>query len=281
MTYDFNRKGTDKMNRLADYHIHTFFSGDSEAKTDEIVKSAIEKGLSSICITDHLDFDYIVDDVLFELDKDKYFEYFENLREEYRDLLDIRIGIETGLEPDKSKRLDDFINRHNYDFIIGSSHLVNGIDPFYPEYFNGRTDYQAFLEYFESIKTNLKYCKNFDVYGHIDYVVRYSPNKDFNYKVFDYCDIINEILKNLIHNGKGIEINTSGYRSGLSNPNPNTEIIKMYRELGGEIITIGSDAHRPQDIAYNFNKAVEILKGCGFKYYTEFKNRKPEFIKLD
>ena len=88
MTYDFNRKGTDKMNRLADYHIHTFFSGDSEAKTDEIVKSAIEKGLSSICITDHLDFDYIVDDVLFELDKDKYFEYFENLREEYRDLLD-------------------------------------------------------------------------------------------------------------------------------------------------------------------------------------------------
>ena len=92
------------MNRLADYHIHTFFSGDSEAKTDEIVKSAIEKGLSSICITDHLDFDYIVDDVLFELDKDKYFEYFENLREEYRDLLDIRIGIETGLEPDKSKR---------------------------------------------------------------------------------------------------------------------------------------------------------------------------------
>ena len=128
---------------------------------------------------------------------------------------------------------------------------------------------------------NVKTCDFFNVYGHIDYVVRYSPNKDFNYKVFDYCDIINEILKNLIHNGKGIEINTSGYRSGLSNPNPNTEIIKMYRELGGEIITIGSDAHRPQDIAYNFNKVVEILKGCGFKYYTEFKNRKPEFIKLD
>lgn len=266
--------------RIADYHIHSLFSADSEALTEEIVKTALSKGLSSICITDHLDFDYSDNGVLFELDKDEYFYFFKNLKEKYKDLLDIRIGIETGLEPDKAERLDDFINRHNYDFIIGSSHLVNGIDPYYPEYFYGRDDYQAFFEYFESIATNLKYCKNFDVYGHIDYVVRYSPNKSKNYKVSDYLEILKEILKELIYNGKGIEVNTSGYRSGLSNPNPSFEIIKLYKELGGEIITLGSDAHKPQDIAYNFEKAIELIKACGFKYYSEFKNRRPEFIKL-
>lgn len=274
-------KGLIKMTtNLADYHIHTFFSGDSNASPDTIVQTAIEKGLCSICITDHLDFDYIEDGIRFELDNDKYFNYLLELKNKYIDKLDIRIGIETGLEPGKAKRLYDFINRHDYDFVIGSSHLINGIDPYYPEYFYNKTDYQAFMEYFESILTNLKSCRNFDVYGHLDYVVRYSPNKDKNYILSDYSSVIDEILINLITNGKGIEINTSGFRSGLSNPNPRLEIIKRYHKLGGEIITLGSDAHYPKHIAYNFDKALEILKVCGFKYYTQFKNRKPEFIKL-
>lgn len=265
---------------LPDYHIHTYFSGDCETSLDDIAAASIKKGLKSICITDHQDFDFYAEGILYELDKDEYYEKMCEFREKYKGRLDVRIGIETGLEPKMADRLDEFINRHNYDFVIGSSHLINGYDPYYPEYFYGKTDYEAFKEYFETIVDNIKYCKNFDVYGHIDYVVRYSPNKDENYNYMDYIDLIDEILKRLIESGKGIEINTSGYKSGLKNPNPCYEIVKRYKELGGEIITLGSDSHKSEFIAYEFERTIEKIKACGFKYYTEFKNRKPEFIKI-
>lgn len=264
----------------ADYHIHTLLSGDSNASLDDIVNKAVSCGLHSICITDHLDFDYEEDGIKYELDKDEYFNTILHLREKYCKLIDIRIGIETGLEPDKHKRLDDFINRHEYDFVIGSSHMVNGIDPYYPEFFKEKSDREAFNEYFLSIIENLKYCNNFNVYGHIDYVVRYSPNKDKNYNFMEYIDFIDEILKKLINTDKGIEVNTNGLRTGLKNPNPCYDIIKRYRELGGTIITFGSDAHSPEYIAYAFKEVKEKIQECGFKYYTEFKNRTPEFIKL-
>lgn len=264
----------------SDYHIHTKFSGDSNAEFADIVTSALQKGLTEICITDHQDFGYIADGVLFELNSDEYYNTLCEISERYIDKLIIKKGIETGLEPEKAPLLHDFVNSHDYDFVIGSSHLVNGMDPYYPEYFNNRTDKQAFLEYFESILENLKYCHDFDVYGHIDYVVRYAPNKADNYHYSDFFEIIDEILKKLIDSGKGIEVNTSGYRSGLPFPNPCIDIIKRYHELGGEILTIGSDAHYSQHIGYNFDKIYTLLKESGINYYTTFHKRKPEFIKL-
>lgn len=265
---------------LSDYHIHTKFSGDCSTEPDILAATAIAKGLKTICITDHQDFGYTDDGVLYELDAMNYYNTMQEFSDKYRDKLDIRIGVETGLEPDKSTLLHDFVSSCDFDFVIGSSHLVNGVDPYYKEYFEGKTEKQALLEYFESILTNLNFCKDFDVYGHIDYVVRYAPNKDLNYSYQKYGDIIDEILKTLLSMGKGIEINTSGYRSGLSEPNPCTDIIRRYREFGGEIITIGSDAHFPEHIGYKFDSVSEILKRCGYKYYTIFKKRKTEFIKL-
>lgn len=265
---------------LSDYHIHTIFSGDCSIEPDVLAAAAITKGMNTICITDHQDFGYIEDDVLFELDALEYYNTMKAFSNTYKDKIDIRIGVETGLEPDKSTLLHDFITSCEFDFVIGSSHLINGVDPYYKEYFEGKTESQAFMEYFESILTNLNYCSDFDVYGHIDYVVRYSPDKNLNYSYQKYSDIIDEILKTLLSMDKGIEINTSGYRSGLGEPNPCIDIIRRYRDLGGEIITIGSDAHFPEHIGYKFDTVSEILKHCGYSYYTIFKNRKPEFIKL-
>lgn len=265
---------------LSDYHIHTKFSGDSEADFKDIVSSAVSKGLKEICITDHQDFGFVAEGVLFELDADEYFNTLCNISEKYCDDIIIKKGIETGLEPDKAKLIHNFVNSHPFDFVIGSSHLINGKDPYYKEYFEGKTEHEAFMEYFESILTNLDYCDDFDVYGHIDYVVRYSPNKNKNYSYQKYSEILDEILLKLIDKGKGIEINTSGYLSGLNAPNPCVDVIKRYREFGGEIITAGSDAHKPENIANRFLIATEILKACGFKYYTVFNNRKPEFIQL-
>ena len=136
------------------------------------------------------------------------------------------------------------------------------------------------MEYFESILENIATDADYDVYGHIDYVVRYGPNKNAKYSYSKYSDIIDEILRRLIAKGKGIEINTAGFKYGLGHPNPTEEIICRYRELGGEIITIGADGHKPEHVAYDFNKVPDILKAAGFKYYTVFKDRKPDFISL-
>ena len=152
--------------------------------------------------------------------------------------------------------------------------------PYYPAYYKGRSERQAYLEYFASILENVAAFDAFDVYGHIDYVVRYGPNKNRDYSYRAYSEIIDEVLKTLIEKGKGIEINTGGFRYGLGHPNPTEDILKRYREFGGEIITVGADAHAPEDIAFDFQKVPEILKSCGFRYFTVFKNRKPEFIRL-
>ena len=143
-----------------------------------------------------------------------------------------------------------------------------------------QTEQQAYQEYFESILENLAVFDNFDVYGHIDYVVRYGPNRNLEYSYQKYADVIDAILEKLIDMGKGIEINTGGFKYGLGHPNPTEDIIKRYHELGGEIITIGADAHKPEHVAFDFAKVPDILKAAGFQYFTVFEKRKPAFLPL-
>ena len=119
----------------------------------------------------------------------------------------------------------------------------------------------------------------FDVYGHLDYAVRYCPDKNFVYRFDDYRDIFEVLLNRLIENGKGIEINTSGIAK-IGYPHPHIDALKLYKQLGGEIITVGSDAHKKENIGTGFDVAENILKELGFRYYTVFKERKPEFIPL-
>lgn len=264
---------------LSDFHLHSCFSGDSQASPEEIINKAISLKMPYLCITDHQDFDY-VGDIDFSLDVDTYFERFSDLREQYADKIQLLIGVETGLEPHLSEELDALILSKPFDFIIGSSHLVNRVDPFYPEYWANRSEEDGALEYFNSIENCLKTCHNFDVYGHLDYVMRYSPSKGSGFSYHLYKDILDEILKKLIYLGKGIELNTGGLARGLAFPNPHPDILKRYAQLGGEIITVGSDAHFPEFIGNSFDVAKEMLKNAGFKYYTIFKQRKPEFIKL-
>ena len=170
------------------------------------------------------------------------------------------------------------LQTEDFDFVIGSSHVVHGIDPYYPVYYEGRTETAAYREYFESILENIAAFDEFDVYGHIDYVVRYGPNKNADYTYKKFKDVIDEILRQLVARGKGIELNMAGFKYGLGHPNPTEEILHRYRELGGEIITVGADGHAPDQIAWDFEKVPGILKAAGFDYFTVFTKRKPEFI---
>lgn len=251
---------------------------------EEMILRGIDLGLTRMCFTEHNDFDYPVTGSdpagKFELNPDACLYDFLKLREKYADRIALCFGLELGLQPHLTRRNAAFAKEHDYDFIIASSHICNGKDPYYPAFYEGREQPAAYLEYFESVLDNLKGYSNFDIYGHLDYVVRYGPKKDEGYSYEAYRDILDRILERLIFMGKGLEINTSSLSKGLREPNPCTGILKHYRELGGEIITVGSDAHTSGQIAFAFDQAAEILKDCGFRYYTTFEKRSPSFHKL-
>ncbi len=267
---------------LWDCHMHSSFSADSDTPMEDMIQDAIRRGLHGVCFTEHLDPDYppTPDNETFELDLSAYQENLFMLRDKYQSKLEVRFGIELGLQPHLEHSFKELLESVPFDFVIGSSHVVHGQDPYYREFFKGRKESECYIEYFESILENLAVFSEMDVYGHIDYVVRYGPNQNREYSYRRYQDILDEILRTIISKGCGIELNTGGFHYGLGEPNPCRAVIRRYRQLGGEIITIGADAHGPDKIAYAFDKAADILADCGFTYYTVFKDRKPEFIKL-
>ena len=266
----------------ADFHMHTNFSSDSEAAPEEMIEEAIRRGLHTICITDHQDLDHpqYKSGEMFQLDFSQYVPTIQKLQKLYEDQIEILLGVEFGLQPHLGAVCHEMAASYPFDFIIGSVHLMDGMDPYDGEYFRGRTDEEGYRRAFEITMENLRRVQDFDVLGHIDYVVRYGSQKEFTYHCSDYGDILDEILKFLIANGKGMELNTAGWKYGLPFAHPHPDILKRYRELGGEIITIGSDAHKPEHLAYDFYRVSDVLKACGFKNYTEFHQRKPVFQQL-
>lgn len=268
----------------ADCHMHTDFSTDSDSAVRDMLDASIERGLRSVCITDHLDLDYPEDEELgpdpFSLDLKEYFQNLILLREEYRGKLDVNIGVELGLQPHLGGIYRSLVSEYPFDFVIGSLHLVHGMDPYYGKIFEGRTDGEVYREAFRETARCLETVSVFDVLGHLDYVVRYGRNKAQEYSYRKYADEIDTILRKAVYDGIGLEMNMGGVKYGLGFPNPHPDVLKRYRELGGEIITVGADAHRPEHVAFAFEKASELLKSCGFHYYAEFKGRKPVFMRI-
>ena len=274
----------------ADMHMHTWFSTDSEACPRDMADEAVRKGLKTICFTDHFDKDDLEWGEEGIFDVDAYFVEMQKLQEEYAGKLNIRIGIELGLRTYLKDYYEELTKKYPFDFVIGSVHNVpykkdaEGnilyTDPAAEKLFTDRTDKEAYRLMMETTLENVRTSDCFQTLGHLDYVVRYGKSREKEYSYTDYEDIIDEILKLLIEKEKGLEVNSAGLKYGLPFAHPHPDVLKRYRELGGEIITIGDDAHKPEHIAYDFAKAEEILKSCGFKYYTEFFEQKPVFKQL-
>ncbi len=264
----------------SDFHMHTGFSTDTDVNPEDMVKGAIAKGLERICITDHYDQDYCDGPELFVFDPESYFLELTKLQEKYRQQIDIRIGVEIGLQNHLNDFYKEFIHAYPFDFVIGSAHLLKGKDPYYKEVFEGVDDRVSYREAFEEMLEQVNAIEDFDVLGHIDYVVRYGNDREKYYSYKENAEIIDEVLRSIICKGKGIELNTAGLKYGLGFAHPHPDILKRYKELGGEIITIGADGHQPEHIAYEFGLVKELLVYSGFEYYTEFKKRAPYFCKL-
>ena len=266
--------------QLYDMHMHTRFSGDSEADPFAMAQQAIDIGLAGICFTDHLDMDYMRTPGLFDLDIPSYKKEIALVKEQFKNKLDISWGIELGLQPYLAEKNNSIALENAFDFVIGSTHQIQQQDIYYPDFYEGKSEDDCYRIYFEETLQNAQSNVDFDVYGHLDYVVRYGPNKNKYYTYEKFADVIDEIFRTLISRGKGIELNMAGFKYGLGQAHPNLEGLKRYKELGGEIITLGSDGHTPEQIAWEFEKAPAILKEAGFTYFTIFHNRKPEFKKI-
>lgn len=282
----------------ADCHLHSSFSGDSDTPMEEMILQGIARGLTTMCFTEHNDFDYPEYPDLpkdyFLLNTDSYLYDLARLKEKFAGQIRLLFGVELGLQSEVVRKNAVYAKSYDFDFVIGSTHVCHGKDPYYPGFFHldpGSIDHgeshipkngtqEAIRGYFEATLENIRKFSNFDVYGHLDYVVRYAPEQDRGYSYGLYRDILDEILKLLLEKGKGIELNTGGLKKGMRDFHPCMDALKRYRELGGEIITIGSDSHNGDDIAAHFAQAADVLKECGFRYYCVFEKRSPEYHKL-
>lgn len=268
-------KGSDIM-IIADMHTHSSFSDDSSEPLCEMARAAEVKGLKTLCVTEHQDFDYPVPGK-FLIDVPVYRAEVMRVRGEFAGRLEVLFGVELGLLDYAAPRLHEFAESADFDFVIGSAHQIDDLDPYYPEYFDKMGDRNGILHFFEAMLSSVKAFDGYDVLGHLDYIVRYSHAK--SYAPTDYREVIDEILKTVVSCGKGIEINTAGINH-LGYPHPAPFVLRRFKELGGEIVTIGSDAHDRARVGEGFDAAEQVLRDAGFERYAVFRARKPEFVKL-
>lgn len=257
-----------------DMHVHSKFSTDSTLDMETAVLKAIELGLSGIAFTDHLDVDFTDYEDEFHYDFNEYFALLNSLKDKYSKKLDIISAVEIGLQPHVIEETSQLINGFIFDYVIGSTHLIKHRDPYCGNYFRPTdTKIDSYKEYLEEILNNLLLYKDFsfNTLGHIDYLVRYANFEDSTLYYKDFPTLIDEILKFIINKNMSFEINTSTYLK----KNFDIKILKRYKELGGELITLGSDAHNLDRIAKNFKLYSQIIKDCGFKYLFSFKDGKP------
>ncbi|MCI5594752.1 MAG: histidinol-phosphatase HisJ family protein [Clostridiales bacterium] len=265
---------------MYDYHTHSSFSDDCNIPMEEMVQTAVNKGVIMYAVTDHYDPDYPADEQFaFDLDFENYHKK-QDLVQKLYNTKDFKMlkGIEIGLQAgDKTVGKCTEAVKYPYDFVIGSFHCIDYKDIWKPFHEN-MTPEKATGIYYEYILETINKFSDFDVLGHINALDRYIPYiPDFT----PYREIVSEILRFLICKDKGLEINTSSFRYNMGNLTmPSDEILKMYRGLGGTIITFGSDSHFPEHICYRYDWAMEYLKSFGFNTLTVFENRVPEFVNI-
>ena len=274
------KERNDFMPICCDFHLHSSFSADSDATPKSMIEQAIRLGLDGICFTEHLDLDCPPEGPDFALDLDTYFPEIARLKQAYRVQIRIGTGIEFGMQQPHAAYFQQLVKDHPFDFVIGSVHFIDGKDPYYPSFFEGKSEEEAYANYFREMRALLDLYSDFDTLGHLDYIVRYGPNQNRFYSYARYADVIDPVLRHLISHGKCLEVNSAGLKYGLGETNPALDVLRRYRELGGELLTIGSDAHAPEHIAYDFPVVLTLLRELGFRYYTVFSERNAEMLRL-
>jgi len=275
---------------LADYHVHTEFSDDSVYPMEQVVEDAVRLGLDEICFTDHVDYGvkddwgcgkevvYRQGEPLANVDYPRYVEKIQRMQELYGDRIAIKLGLEFGIQMHTIPRFEALYKRYPFDFIILSVHQVEDKEFWTQEFQEGKSQKEYNEGYYEELLRVAKAYKGYSVLGHLDMILRYD--KAGVYPFGKVKPLVSEILKTAIQDGKGLELNTSYHRYGLQDTTPSVEILKLYRSMGGEILTIGSDSHEPGHLGAYIHEGKQLLESLGFRYFCTYDEMVPIFHKL-
>lgn len=261
---------------MFDFHMHTVVSFDGQDTALNMALAAKEKGLQAICFTDHMDYDPMVEKQTMVFDFDEYNAQYDGLEVPG---LKICRGMEFGLMVDNRPLLEELLQRRHFDFLLGAVHFAEGVDVYYAPYWQGKDVFQAERIYLEQTLKCVQLHDQFDVLAHLNYISKASVHPtNANLCYDDHREVVDEILKTLAQKGKGLEINTSGI-DRCGGFLPDVSFFHRFKELGGEIVTIGSDTHNSQRVGQYADRACEVLKDI-FGYVCTFEDRKPIFHKL-
>ncbi len=269
---------------MFDYHMHSKYSPDGNDTVNAIAVSAIIQNLSEIAITDHFDLSESnprLNDVQTAVNR---FTCLYNdivaARKLYGDKINIKFGVELGQFQFDFESANEFISSLPFDFVIGSMHDLSQDCPV--ELYDYRnTPIEIIFSHYVDALIDMVRIADFDVVGHITFPIRYSYAHDNYYPDWEpFYDQLSVLFKEIATNGKGIEINCSGFAHPMHKPLPDVELLTLYKQCGGKILTIGSDAHRSPHVGYGINLGLEAAKQAGFTEITTFTNRIPTFTKI-
>lgn len=261
---------------IYDYHVHTNYSFDSRAVMSDVCAEAVERGLQEICFTEH----YAVNPVLptyGHLDFTQYFAEIERCKQQYEGKLIIKAGIELCEPHYMQTQYEEALAHQPLDFILGSVHNMNERKL---RLFLAQEGIDHYELYFREVLHMVQHA-DIDIIAHLDLLKRYAVGNIGNYKLSDYEDVIEAILQTAITRHIGIEINTSGWRGGAGEPFPSREVLQLYRQMGGELLTIGSDSHFVEHTGAEISDAIQLAKECGFKAIYTYNQRQPQAVALD
>jgi len=262
---------------LLDCHMHSRFSLDSNATIESMCRAACRRDLRLICLTEHVDFDPR-DPGLGYFDYEGYKAAIAAAQERWRGQLDILGGIEVDYQRRYQEDIVRFLDGKEFDFVLGSVHACRD-GWFVPEFLRAHSEADAYGLYFSEMK-HLIHCGQFDCISHFDVVKRFGVQ---TYGPFDFsrwAPVVEELLTEAVKSGLAMEINASGLRQAPGETYPGVPTMELYRSLGGEMVTVGSDAHRPEDVGEGVSVALAAASEAGFDQVTIFRNRGPEFISV-
>lgn len=257
---------------MFDYHMHSRVSFDGKDSGLAMALAARERGLKEICFTDHVDYTPEMDMVM---DLADYAREYDSLEVEG---LKIRRGVEYGITPDNREQMKLDLAKRDYDFVLGSVHLVDGVDVYLAPYWEGKTVEEAIRIHLEETLRAVSVHTDYDVLGHLTFISKARGNPtNALIRYADHRELIDEILVQLVRHDKGMEANTSGIdRCGGSLPT--MDIFRRFHQLGGRIVTIGSDAHNTERVGQYAREMEQQLKEI-FGYVCTFEQRQPIFHK--
>jgi len=267
--------------RKPDFHLHSDFSHDSRMPREEAIEAALKCGITDLCFTEHIDLGTSNPAAQGIPDFAAMQESLLALRRKYPEL-HIGLGIEAGWNANGAARSAQLLAEQQLDFVLLSLHRLDNLSCAAPELLERYSHEALSRHYLETIYESLtdKRLEGlWDCAGHIGYIARRSDFADFTlcYDLFPH--LFDDILRHVIRQGKGIEVNMSGVRQiGCTIPHPT--VVQRYYELGGRIITVGSDGHKPDAVGQGIGLALDTLRRCGFTEFTVFENHTPHFLPL-